>query len=281
VSSTLRPDPTVEHVPGLLQALTTSHRRMNEVFHGRSDSWWHAPSALPDWSRLTIACHLRYVAEAMIRITEVAVQRQVAPMYPGGRDIDRPGSLQPREGETPSSIVESVRRTSNALEQIWAGVPSDMWEYEFTEADHGTLLFSRWLALRLTEVEVHCTDVGAHIGPDSQQWSASFVSAVLPLRVAWLTRARERPDANLCIGGTWTLQSPNQQWRVTSSIGSRVVEVNTHQSDHTGEQSKDSGTVLRGDNRTLLALLLGRDNVSIVNQIGPGVSNFKAAFPGP
>jgi hypothetical protein len=32
-----------------------------------------APSLLPGWTRLAIACHLRYGAEALIRITDDAL----------------------------------------------------------------------------------------------------------------------------------------------------------------------------------------------------------------
>jgi Mycothiol maleylpyruvate isomerase N-terminal domain len=267
-------DPAPPDIEPMLAALRSAHQRVSQLFARRSDDWLLAPSALPEWSRLTIACHLRYVAEAMLRVTDAAERGEVARMYPNGRNLDRPPSLAPRQSEAVADVVESLRATSEALEARWFGLPNDMWTQEFTEADHGTLLFSRWLALRLTEVEVHGTDVGAHDGPDCNQWSASFVGLLLPLRIAWLTRARERPDADVSVGGIWTLESTTQQWRVSSSVGSRVVNFEA-------DESLDSGTVLRGEDRILLALLLGRDTAHVTDIVGPGVAQFKAAFPGP
>jgi Mycothiol maleylpyruvate isomerase N-terminal domain len=271
---TLPSNPTPADIAPLLVCLGDAHRRMNEVFASRSDEWLLAPSALPEWSRLTIACHLRYVAEAMLRVTDAARLGTVALMYPGGRDADRPLSLVPRRGETPAHVVESLRATAAELESRWSNLPLSMWTDEFTEVDHGTLLFSRWLALRLTEVEIHSTDVGVHAGPDCLQWSESFVRLLLPLRVAWLLRARERSDADLSSGGCWVLGAGAHRWFVRSDVGSRVVSVGV-------EGPFSDAVVLTADDRTLLALLLGRDGDYVAGVLGPQAKLFKSAFPGP
>ena len=67
-----------------------------------------APSALPEWSRLTIACHLRYGAEALARMTHDALAGRTTAYYPGGRDEQRPGTLVPRRGEAPVDVVQSL-----------------------------------------------------------------------------------------------------------------------------------------------------------------------------
>lgn len=47
---------------------------------------------------VTVLAHLRYVAEAMNRMTEAALSGRREDMYPGGRENDRPATLLLREG---------------------------------------------------------------------------------------------------------------------------------------------------------------------------------------
>ncbi len=43
-----------------------------------------APSRLPNWSRLTIACHLRYLTQAHSRMTADALAGRPTSFYQGG-----------------------------------------------------------------------------------------------------------------------------------------------------------------------------------------------------
>src|SRR5262249_46487859 len=43
-------------------------------------------SLLPDWSRVNVLGHLRYVTEALVRITDGALAGRPEDMYPGGRE---------------------------------------------------------------------------------------------------------------------------------------------------------------------------------------------------
>src|SRR5688572_3617156 len=81
-----------------------------------------APSELAGWSRLTIACHLRYGAEAMHRMTVETLAGQTTAYYPKGRATQRPGTLEPRPGESPMDVVESLAEASAALDEAWAAL---------------------------------------------------------------------------------------------------------------------------------------------------------------
>src|SRR5205085_928812 len=78
-----------------------------------------APSELPDWSRLTIACHLRFGAEAFRRMTEAAIAGEPASYYPEGRDAERPTTLVPRPSDRAVDVVGSLAHESAELHGAW------------------------------------------------------------------------------------------------------------------------------------------------------------------
>jgi uncharacterized protein (TIGR03083 family) len=147
-----------------------------------------ALSLLPGWTRLTIACHLRYGAEALVRMTDDALAGRPTSFYPGGRAAQRPRTLLPRPGETSTAVTASLRDVSAALSERWRRVPD--WTAVVREPegmeDLGTVSVE-WLALlRLTEVEVHGSDLGLGL----PAWGEVFVREALPMRLAWLARRR-------------------------------------------------------------------------------------------
>lgn len=228
------------------------------------------PSLLPDWSRVTVLAHLRYVAEAMSRITAAALSGRREDMYPGGRDRDRPGTLVPRAGETVESLVESLESTADDLSAGWQRLSASDWDLSVTDRDHGEVALSRFLALRLTEVEVHSVDLGL---PGLDGWSETFVETLLPLRFGWLGSARHRGDADHNLNGSWILTDRETAWLVQASGDDAVAgEVAT---------ARSADCRLIGTRRDLLALLLGRP--AEVERLGlPELAHgFKAAFPGP
>jgi hypothetical protein len=77
-----------------------------------------SPSQLRGWSRLTIACHLRYGAAALLRMTQNAIAGTPVPYYPDGRDRQRPQTLHPRPGESGAEVVASLARSTDELMAI-------------------------------------------------------------------------------------------------------------------------------------------------------------------
>jgi uncharacterized protein (TIGR03083 family) len=228
------------------------------------------PSLLQGWSRVTVLAHLRYVAEAMKRMTEAALSGRSEDMYPGGRDTFRPGTLVLRPDETVDDLVDSVDFSAHELSALWHRLAASDWDRRIVDRDHGEVALSRFLALRLTEVEVHTVDLGV---PGVDGWSEAFVETLLPLRLAWLGNARHRADADLGLNGSWVLSDGDAAWLVQANGADVLV----------GEVARERSAECRltGTRRDLLALLLGRP--AEIQGVGlPELAQgFKHAFPGP
>ncbi len=161
-----------------------------------------APTALPGWSRLTIACHLRYGAQACRQMTEAALAGRPSAFYPGGRELQRPYTLRPALGESALHVMESLREECLSLAGLWAGLDEGDWgivayEHEETRSLGDPTLRELGL-LRLTEVQIHGDDLQVGLGP----WPAAFGRAVLPQRVA-----RLRLDTEQLPDGVWLLSA--------------------------------------------------------------------------
>jgi hypothetical protein len=158
-----------------------------------------AASDLPGWSRLTIACHLRYGAEAMRSMTLDTRAGRPASYYPAGRAVERPGTLEPRAGETPLDVVRSLRAASDVLHEAW--IETTDWSATLVEPDEnpdlGPLPLWQLPVFRFTEIEVHGTDLGIGLGP----WSDAFVAAALPVRLERLQRRTPLAPGAWIVGG--------------------------------------------------------------------------------
>jgi maleylpyruvate isomerase len=254
-------------------------RRTDEVvaaLEALDDDGLRSPSALPGWSRLTIACHLRYGAEAFGRMTAAALEGRPAAYYPGGREAARPATLEPSGGESPADVVASLAEHCEVLDGLWSAVPS--WDGLVREPDDqpdlGPLPLARLPLLRLTEVEVHGSDLD--LGLDD--WSDVFVRVALPFRLDWLnTRRTNHRRVDQAVRGSWLLIAPDgPTWRVSVDDGDRV-------SSRPAEPGSDADAVIEAPARDLLALLLGRP-FGTDPRYGGDVElarAFSRAFPGP
>jgi maleylpyruvate isomerase len=134
-----------------------------------SDDELLGPSELSNWSILTIVCHLRYGASALLQMTDDALAGRPASYYPGGRTTQRPGTLHPADGEMPRDVVHTMASVSADLQRRWEALSEADWAVHAVEPDDNPDLGPQPLAalplFRLTEVEVHSTDLGIGI-PD-------------------------------------------------------------------------------------------------------------------
>jgi hypothetical protein len=197
--------------------------------------------------------------------------------YPEGREEQRPRTLLPLPEESPRDVVELLARLSEQLNQEWLALDPVVWGVEIVEPqdnpDLGPIPLGRLPLLRLTEVEVHGTDLGL----DLVDWSDAFITTVLPMRLEWLNarRANHRVfDAEL--RGAWLLVATDGPTYKVSVEGRRV---------ESGPASPDTPAraVIETTSRDLLALLLGRVLLTpptITGDIEFGQS-FSGAFPGP
>jgi maleylpyruvate isomerase len=209
-------------------------RRTALLCDALDDADLDAPSLLPGWSRLTIACHLRYGAEAMTWMTRDTVAGRETAYYPDGRETQRPATLLPRGDE---DVVASLRATAAALDDAFAAVRD--WDANVSEPadnpDLGTFPLWHIPLYRLTEVEVHGTDLDIGLGP----WSDTLVERGLAVR---FHRLRQRAP-----------QAPGA-WRVRDVV--------------VGDGSEPE--VIDGTDRELFAILIGRADAGAFTKAFPG-----------
>jgi uncharacterized protein (TIGR03083 family) len=262
------------------ELVTAVRRRTDEVvgaLRSLDEDGLRAPSALPGWSRLTIACHLRYGAEAFGRMTAAALEDRPVSYYPGGRAASRPATLEPGPGEAAVDVVASLADHGQALDHRWRDLGEAEWERVVREPedqpDLGALPLGRLPLLRLTEVEVHGTDLDLGLA----DWSDVFVRVALPFRLGWLrTRRTNHRRVDDEVAGSWLLTAPDgPTWRVAvdgGAVSSEPVEPGT-----------PADAVIEAPARDLLALLLGRP-FRTDPRYGGDVAlaqAFPRAFPGP
>jgi hypothetical protein len=142
-----------------------------------------APSLLPGWTRLTIACHLRYGAEASLRLTRAAIAGEPATFYPRGRATQRPGTLVPAPGE---DVVAALSAVGDELDRAWL---------QLSDSDWG----------RVVAEPPGVTDLGplpirAIALPD---WSPVLVDAALPFRINRLRPGTRTYRFTATDGGSW------------------------------------------------------------------------------
>jgi hypothetical protein len=119
-------------------------------------------------------------------MTRSALHGLAVAYYPEGRHAQRPLTLVPLPGESAQDVVESLALLSDELHQEWSALDIAAWDLEVIEPrdnpDLGPIRLGRLPLLRLTEVEVHGTDLGLNLG----DWSELFINTVLPMRLEWL-----------------------------------------------------------------------------------------------
>jgi hypothetical protein len=114
--------------PALARAVVDRTAEIVEALRVLDAGGWRGPSALEGWSRLTVACHLRYGAEALCRMTVDSLAGRSTSHYPSGRERERPVTLAPAPGETPSDVVESLVAFSGQLPRVWGSLRHSDWE---------------------------------------------------------------------------------------------------------------------------------------------------------
>jgi len=264
----------IDNAPAVIEAVAQRHRELTSILAELDDEATLAPSLLPGWNRLTVICHLRYGAEANLAMTRAVVAGGTASFYPERRAVQRPSTLGLRPGEDPGLAIRSLAAASAELDALWASFNTENWSLRAVEPDDNPDLGPTTLGfltlLRLTEVEVHGTDLDA----GATSWSDVFVDTALPMRIRWLSTRRTNSTAsNASVVGTWILK-PHEATPFTISATTEGISV----------FEGDSGdAVIAGSKRELLAFLLGRTPLATLAVSGDHdlAARFKQAFPSP
>jgi uncharacterized protein (TIGR03083 family) len=261
-STDLDPD----DAPAALELLESATTRLIDDLRAAPLERWDQPTAI-DWSPRTIAAHLVAGAEASRRITHDALSGDPTSFYPGGPE-ERVTSLGLFENSSPAAIVSSLRSSTAGLAADWKRLTPTEWSLPVREAHLGSVRLTRFLILRITELEVHRTDL--QLG--TLDWDERFVAIALPLRIAWLPRHhRTRADADLSIDGTWKLRADERSWVVEASGSDATVRVADDPAD----------AVISSTSFGLLSFLLGRGRDVSFGEDRQLARRFKEAFPGP
>jgi uncharacterized protein (TIGR03083 family) len=267
----------VEHARELADVAAERSHRLVDLLARLDEADLDAPSELPGWTRLTIVCHLRYGTGALLRMTRAALAGLETSYYPQGRERQRPGTLLPLPGESATHVIDGLRTAATELDTEWSAITPDQWSTHVIEPvgnpDLGSVPLARLALARLTEVEVHGTDLGI----DSPDWSSTLVRVGLPTRLRSLAtrRTNHRPfDASI-----------SGSWRLDANEGLRwLVAVERHGVTSRPAAGPEQATaVISGSSRDLLALLLGRPPRDELRVTGDRTfaHSFPQAFPGP
>jgi uncharacterized protein (TIGR03083 family) len=237
----------------------------------------HTPSSLHGWSRLTIACHLRYGASASHRMTTEALAGTSTSFYSGGRSKQRPATLEPSPGEEPADVVGSLQVESTHLHDAWALLSPEQWRTTIPapseSPDPVRTTVADLALLRLTEVEVHGTDLDLGLG----DWSEVFVAHALPTRLSWLPVRRSNfQPVDAAVEGSWLLVATDGPSTLLSVHGNQVTV-------EPADSNTVADAVIEGSSQDLLALLIGRPRRSPLSVRGDTdlAHAFNRAFPGP
>jgi maleylpyruvate isomerase len=260
-------------------ALVASQRTAGLIaLLGRLDAdAFEAPSRLPGWSRMTIVCHLRYGAGALLRMSLDVLEGRPTSYYPAGRARQRPTTLVPTSGEEVGDVLTDWADKAARLDEVWASLDTDAWALTVAEPEHnvdlGSVPLARLALLRLTEVDLHGVDLGVGFA----DWSDTLIDIALPTRLGWLpARRTNHRDSDRSLQGTWLLAAEGFRWLV-SVDGDRV------RSGAAGTAPERPRASIAGTRRDLLALVLGRPRQHPLRLEGDTAfaAAFERAFPGP
>lgn len=264
-------------VRALTAAVVARHSEIQHALVGLGHQQLREQSRLPGWDRLTIVCHLRYGASASRRMTTDALDGRPTAFYPLGRAAQRPSSLQPQPGESPSEVVTSLGEESRRVDNLWHSIEEHQWQQTIDEPegnpDLGSITLWTLLLLRFTEVEVHGYDLDLDLSP----WSETFVSVALPMRLKWLpTRRSNHRALSRPVDRSWALISTDGPSFLIQAKGD-AVEV----SETSDEPSADAAII--GQSHQLLSYILGRSSLDSLTTRGDHnlAASFSTAFPPP
>ncbi len=210
-------------------------------------------------------------------MTTATLLGEPAAYYPEGRSEQRSRTLTPSDGEGPLAVVASLGRHNDDLLRLWSSLDADAWSCQIVEPDDnpdlGSISLDHLPLLRLTELEIHGSDLGIGL-PD---WSDSFVRAALPARLSRLNvRRSNHRRINASLQGAWLLVATDGPTYRVEVRDADVESVPT-------STDLPARAVIEATSRDLLALLLGRPFVippRITGDVAFGEA-FSEAFPGP
>ena len=165
-----------------LSRVAGAHARLVAALGELTDEHVRRPTALQGWTVGHVLSHLARNADSHVRRAEAARQGRVVDQYEGGypsRDADiEAGAVRPA-----AALIDDVRRSAFAAEEMWRSVPVEAWAGRTRDANGRSRPLFELPSRRWQEVEVHLVDLD--VGVTYRDWPDDFV-------LEWLPRTRER-----------------------------------------------------------------------------------------
>lgn len=205
----------------------------------------HAPTSLPGWDRLTLMCHLRYGAHVTRQMISATLEVRPSAFYPGGRAFQRSHTLEPERGESPHHVLPALHEECAALHASCLDLTDDQWRLRVIEpepgADLGPVTLAELMLLRLTELQVHGSDLLLGL----PEWPPEFGPAVLAQRAS-----RVRLAAGASLSGRLRL--------LPVDAADLVIVLDGPEARVLPDDDGDADASLAATANDLVAVLLGR-----------------------
>ncbi|MFL6238760.1 MAG: maleylpyruvate isomerase N-terminal domain-containing protein [Actinomycetes bacterium] len=167
----------MDEIDRIVAGIRQSQEKLVAALAGLTDAQARQPSLLPGWSVGHLLTHVARNADSVVRRFEGALRDEVVDQYVGGQ-AGRDAEIEAGAGRSAAELVDDVRQTSAAVDEICARMPPDAWA-RMTRSVTGNETAASHVALsRWREVEVHHVDLG--LGYTTADWSAELVQTCLP-----------------------------------------------------------------------------------------------------
>jgi hypothetical protein len=192
-------------------------------------------------------------------------------VLPARTDPTTPGDTTTAPRRATPDIIGGLAAATTRLRQQWDALTTTAWTIDVVEpadnADLGPVRLADLALFRLTELEVHSTDLDLGV----RDWSDTFVRAALPFRLERLNQRHVTP-------GTLDTTTP-----VSGLLAYLVTAHPDHATALPAYPGHEAHATLEASSRNLLALLLGRPTHQPIRHLGnPAVAAaFQTVFPGP
>jgi len=165
----------------------SAHARSFHAIERIDEAGVRRMTRLPGWSVGHVLTHLARNADSHVLRAEAAMQGEIVDQYVGGLE-GRDADIETGSSRSAQALIEDVRRSGQALEDLWQNLPPESWSGRSRDAGGQVRFLFELPSRRWQEVEVHLVDLD--VGVSHKDWPDEFV-------LEWLPRTRERMWAKI------------------------------------------------------------------------------------
>src|SRR3954454_13249421 len=170
-------DPDTSDVTRLVGGIARAQATLLTRVASLTDEQARQPCLLPGWSVGHLLTHIARNGDSLVRRFAGALRDEVVDQYEGGAE-GREADIQAGADRSAAELVDDVRQSSVAVDEICARMPPEAWS-RATRSVTGTIAPASHVALsRWREVEVHHVDLG--LGYTPADWPPDLIEACLP-----------------------------------------------------------------------------------------------------